>query len=94
MKRLIKLLFLILIVSCIAVFVVMAVSKQKLAGMTDDEIREFLAERIGGKLGPDQLKAVQTAVIGAVRGQTATPTADTDSTNDPADEADAGDSAT
>ncbi len=94
MKRLIKLLFLILIVSCIAMFVVMTVSKQKFAGMTDDEIREFLAERIGDKLGPDQLMAVQTAVIGAVRGQTAPPTAPTDPTNEPADEPDAGDSAT
>ncbi|VAW08341.1 hypothetical protein MNBD_ACTINO02-913 [hydrothermal vent metagenome] len=94
MKRLIKLLFLILIVSCIAVFVVMTVSKRKFAGMSDDEIREFLAERIGDKLGPDQLMAVQTAVIGAVRGQTAPPTAHTDPTNEPTDEPDAGDPAT
>lgn len=76
-KKLIKFIFLVIIVSAIAAVVASLVSKKKLAHMTDEEIRAYLASKLGGKVGEDQLGSIQDAVIAGVRrgadvGQTAT----------------------
>lgn len=42
-------------------------SKRKFAGMSDDEIRGFLAGKLDGKVAEDQLKSIQDAVIAGVR---------------------------
>jgi hypothetical protein len=72
-KKLIKLILLLLIFGVIVATASIIMSKEKLSRMTDDEIREFLAARIGDKVGAEQLSAIQTAVIGGVRGRRVTP---------------------
>ncbi len=67
MKKLIKLLLVVIVASVIAAAVASAISKKKLAGMSDDEIRAFLASKIGTKVGEDQLGSIQDAVIAGVR---------------------------
>jgi hypothetical protein len=67
MKKLIKLLFIVIVVSAVAAAVASVVSKKKLATMSDEEIREFLAAKIGTKVGDDQLGSIQDAVIAGVR---------------------------
>ncbi len=87
MKKLIKLILLLLVFGTIVAIATMIMSKEKLSRMSDDEIREFLAARIGDKVGAEQLSAIQTAVIGGVRGSRVAPgthenvTDDTDAEN-------------
>ncbi len=67
MKKLIKFVFLVIVVSVIAAVVASVVSKKKLAHMSDEEIRGYLASKLGGKVGEDQLGSIQDAVIAGVR---------------------------
>ncbi|MCL1598484.1 MAG: hypothetical protein M3094_04825 [Actinomycetia bacterium] len=67
MKKLIKFVFLVVVVSVIAAAVASVVSKKKLAHMSDEEIRAYLASKLGGKVGEDQLGSIQDAVIAGVR---------------------------
>ncbi|VAW04738.1 hypothetical protein MNBD_ACTINO01-145 [hydrothermal vent metagenome] len=67
MKKLIKFVFLVIVVSVIAAVVASVVSKKKLAHMSDEEIRAYLASKLGGKVGEDQLGSIQDAVIAGVR---------------------------
>jgi hypothetical protein len=67
MKKLIKLLLVVIVASVIAAAVASAISKKKLSGMSDEEIRDFLASKIGTKVGDDQLASIQDAVIAGVR---------------------------
>ncbi len=67
MKKLIKFVFLVIVVSTIAAVVASAISKKKLVHMSDEEIRAYLASKLGGKVGEDQLGSIQDAVIAGVR---------------------------
>jgi len=67
MKKLFTLLFVVIVASVIAAVVASVVSKKKLSTMSDEEIRDFLAARIGTKVGDDQLASIQDAVIAGVR---------------------------
>ena len=67
MKKLITLLFVVIVASVVAAAVASVISKKKLSTMSDEEIREFLAARIGTKVGEDQLASIQDAVIAGVR---------------------------
>ena len=69
MKTLLKLIFVLLAISVVAAIVASVVSKKKLESMSDDEIREFLGLKLSGKVGEDQLVAIQDAVISGVRGK-------------------------
>ncbi len=82
MKKLIKLILLLLIFGVIVATASIIMSKEKLSRMSDDEIREFLAARIGDKVGAEQLRAIQTAVIGGVRGRRVAPDIHEDATDD------------
>ena len=67
MKKVITLLFVVIVASVVAAVVASVVSKKKLATMSDEEIRDFLAAKIGTKVGDDQLASIQDAVIAGVR---------------------------
>jgi putative lipoprotein len=51
--------------------------RQKLAAMSDDEIRAMLEEKLGGRVADEQLVEIQNTVISKVRGTSATTGADT-----------------
>lgn len=68
MKKLIKLLVVLVIIGVIIKFVGAMVMKKKLATMSDEEIRGFLASKLDGKVSPEQLASIQDAVIAGVRG--------------------------
>ncbi len=67
MKKFMKLLLIVIMASAVAAVVASAISKQKLSGMSDEEIREYLASKIGTKVGDEQLASIQDAVIAGVR---------------------------
>ena len=69
MKTILRLVFVLLVVSVVAAIVASVVSKKKLESMSDDEIREFLGLKLTGKVGEDQLVTIQEAVISGVRGK-------------------------
>lgn len=68
MKKLIKLIVVLAIIGAIIKFVGAMVVKNKLAAMSDDEIRGFLASKLDGKVSPEQLASIQDAVVAGVRG--------------------------
>ena len=51
--------------------------RQKLAAMSDDEIRAMLEEKLGGRVADEQLVEIQNTVISKVRGTSATTGTDT-----------------
>lgn len=68
MKAFFKFVFVLLLVGVAAGVVASVLSKKKLESMSDDEIREYLAVKLAGKVGDDQLTTIQDAVISGVRG--------------------------
>jgi sensor histidine kinase regulating citrate/malate metabolism len=82
MKKLIKIIFLLLVFGVFIAALAMAMSKKKLAAMTPDEIRSFLEERVGDKVTAEQLNAIQTAVVGAVHGHSSSDDQPTDGSTD------------
>jgi predicted phage tail protein len=83
MKKLFKAILVLAFVGMVAAAVASYVSKKKLESMTDDEIREFLAQKLQGKVGDDQLETIQKSVIAGVRKTTTA----IDSAEDAADDA-------
>ncbi|MFV1970197.1 MAG: hypothetical protein ACC683_04225 [Acidimicrobiia bacterium] len=69
MKSFFKFIFVLLLVAVVAGVVASVVSKKKLESMSDDEIREYLGIKLGGKVGDGQLETIQDAVISGVRGK-------------------------
>ncbi len=67
MKKLFKTMLLFVFIGAVAVVIASYVSKKKLESMSDDEIREFLAQKLDGKVGPEQLETIQNSVIAGVR---------------------------
>ncbi len=67
MKKLVKIVFLVALVGVVASVVASFVSNKKLSNMSDDEIRDFLAAKLSSKVGGDQLKSIQDAVIAGLR---------------------------
>jgi len=99
MKKLLKTLFLMIVVGLVVAGVASIMSKKRLESKSDDEIREFLARKLDGKVGEEQLTTIQDAVIGGIRGKSSRTEADpsdddddesapADIAGDPADEAD------
>ena len=88
MKKLLSTLFLMTVVGLAVAGVASYLSKKRLESKSDDEIREFLARKLDGKVGEEQLATIQEAVIGGVRGKKAADT--TVDTDDEADSADDG----
>jgi hypothetical protein len=69
MKKLLKTLFLMIVVGLVIAGVASIMSKKRLESKSDDEIREFLARKLDGKVGEEQLTTIQDAVIGGIRGK-------------------------
>ncbi|MGI9585065.1 MAG: hypothetical protein ACR2N7_05690, partial [Acidimicrobiia bacterium] len=67
MKKLFKVLVLLIVVGGVAAAVASYVSKKKLSAMSDDEIRAFLAGKLSGRMGEEQITSIQDAVISGVR---------------------------
>ena len=72
MKKLLSTLFLMIVVGLVVAAVASYMSKKRLESKSDDEIREFLARKLDGKVGEEQLATIQDAVIGGIRGKKAT----------------------
>lgn len=63
-----KKLFLAGLIAGVAAALALAINqRQKLAAMSDDEIRAMLDEKLGGRVSGDQLAEIQDAVIAGVR---------------------------
>jgi hypothetical protein len=69
MKKLLKTMFLMIVVGLVVAAVASYTSKKRLESKSDDEIREFLARKLDGKVGEEQLATIQNAVIGGIRGK-------------------------
>ncbi|MGI9641665.1 MAG: hypothetical protein ACR2N9_02660 [Acidimicrobiia bacterium] len=67
MKKLIKLVFLLLFMAMIAGAVASYLSKKRFESMSDDEIRDMLAVKLGDRVSEDQLASIQDAVVAGVR---------------------------
>ena len=67
--KFLKTLFWIGVISGIAIGATVYYQRQKLAAMSDDEIRLFLAEKLDGRVPGEQLAQIQDAVIAKVRMQ-------------------------
>lgn len=71
MKKLIKIVFLLMIVGMVAGAVASYMSKKRFENMSDDEIRAFLASKLEGKLSEEQVQSIQDSVIAGVRARSA-----------------------
>jgi hypothetical protein len=67
MKKLFKAVLVLAFVGLVAAAVASYVSKKKLESMSDEEIRDFLARKLEGKVGDEQLETIQSSVIAGVR---------------------------
>ena len=71
MRRLfsLKTLILILLAAGIGAMVALVVNqKQKFAGMSEEEIRAYLDQKLAGRMSEDQVAQIQDAVVSAVKG--------------------------
>lgn len=92
MKKLLKSLFVMIVVGLVVAGVASYMSKKRLEAKSDDEIREFLAKKLDGKVGEEQLVTIQDAVIGGIRGKSASEDVTADEASaEPSDEASADD---
>jgi len=51
-----------------AVVALVVTQKKKFAGMSEDEIRGYLDQKLGSRMSEDQVKQIQDAVVSAVKG--------------------------
>jgi len=74
-----KVLILVLLAAGIGALVALVVNqKQKFAGMSDEDIRAYLDQKLGGRMSEDQVRQIQDAVLSAVKGASATADAASD----------------
>jgi ElaB/YqjD/DUF883 family membrane-anchored ribosome-binding protein len=67
-----KAFFLVVIAAGIGAAVAVFVNqKQKFAGMSEEDIRSYLDQKLGGRMSEDQVKQIQDAVVSAVKGASA-----------------------
>ena len=73
MRRLfsLKILILVLLAAGIGAMVALIVNqKQKFAGMSEEEIRAYLDQKLAGRMSEDQVTQIPDAVVSAVKGVT------------------------
>ncbi len=64
-----KTLFLIALAAGVGAVVALVVTqKKKFAGMSEEEIRGYLDQKLGSRMSEDQVKQIQDAVVAAVKG--------------------------
>jgi putative lipoprotein len=66
MKRVLKLLLFVFAIGMVAGIAVAFKQRERILAMSDDELRAFLADKIGDKVPPEQLLAIQDAVVARV----------------------------
>lgn len=67
MKTLLKMLLVALVVGVVAGVVVSFLARKRLAAMSDDEIREYVASKLVGRVGQEQLETIQQATVAGIR---------------------------
>ncbi len=67
MKKFLKTLFLLIVVGLIVAAVASMQAKKRLDALSDDEIRAYLATKLDGKVGEEQLATIQDATIAGIR---------------------------
>ena len=67
MKKLFTFLLLLMLVGAVAAAIAATASRKKFENMSDDEIREFLATKLEGKVSEEQVTSIQESVIAGVR---------------------------
>ena len=80
MKKLVGFLLLAVVFTLAAVGIFAFVQRRRLAEMSDEELRAFLAGKLGDKVPPEQLSAIQEAVVAKVRGEQGAPTVEVSGT--------------
>ena len=66
-----KTLILVLLAAGIGAMVALFINqKQKFAGMSEEEIRAYLDQKLAGRMSEDQVTQIQDAVVSAVKGVT------------------------
>lgn len=67
MKKLFKFLLLVVLAGIVAGVVASILARKRLEAMSDDEIRAYLASKLEGRVGDEQLATIQEAAIAGVR---------------------------
>ncbi|KAA3640623.1 MAG: hypothetical protein DWP92_02655 [Armatimonadetes bacterium] len=67
MKKLLKIVMLMLVVGAVAGAVASFIAKKRLETMSDDEIRAYLASKLEGRVGQEQLATIQEATVAGIR---------------------------
>jgi uncharacterized lipoprotein YbaY len=67
MKRLLAFVAVVVVISTAVGVALVVRQRQRLAQMSDDELRAFLEEKIGERVPPEQLAQIQEAVVAKVR---------------------------
>lgn len=67
MKTLFKILLVTLVAGVVAGLVVSFMARKRLAAMSDDEIREYVASKVAGRVGQEQLETIQQATVAGIR---------------------------
>ncbi|MCB1245664.1 MAG: hypothetical protein KDB69_00185 [Acidimicrobiia bacterium] len=68
MKKLINTLLILVFIGLAAAAIAAYLSKRRLAEMSEDEIRAYLAGKLGDKVTEEQLTSIQDAVVAKVHG--------------------------
>lgn len=88
MKRFLKLVLLVAFVAGIAALVTAAKSKkQMIAGMSDDEIRAYIDQRLASRVPPEKLEQIQDAVVQGTANMRGAATTVADEAEEAADQA-------
>lgn len=56
-----------LVVAVVAGVVASFLARKRLAAMSDDEIREFVASKLVARVGQEQLETIQQATVAGIR---------------------------
>ncbi len=67
MKKLFKMLMFMLVVGAVAGAVASFMAKKRLEAMSDEEIRAYLASKLEGRVGQEQLATIQEATVAGIR---------------------------
>lgn len=67
MKKLFKILVLMLVAGAVAGAVASFMAKKRLEAMSDEEIRAYLASKLEGRVGEEQLATIQEATVSGIR---------------------------
>lgn len=78
MKKLLTAVLLLVLIGVVAGIAASLAARKRLESMSDEEIRAFLADKLDGKVGEEQLATIQDATVAGVRKKIKGPVVDTD----------------